>query len=124
MPPALQPTSSPGAPLNLRRPLLLILRLLQLRVLHQQGQSESSKVMCCLAVGKWFVKLCHNRRFTDVYACLHREMANGCGGSSPPANAGVMDDVTKSPCEGAMHRLQMLRQVSCPQVLCRSSAAA
>ena len=29
-----------------------------------------------------------------------------------PRSSGVMDNVTHSPCEGAVHRLQMLRQVS------------
>ena len=97
---------------------------LLLRALHQHNWPDSLKVMYCLAVHKQSVKLCHSRSRTDVHACGHRETANGCGGSSPPANAGVMDDVTKSPCEGAVHRLQMLRQVSCPQGLCRPSAAA
>ena len=100
------------------------LKLLQLNALHQQGQSDSSKVMCCLAIDKWSVKLCHSRSLTDRHARLHREMANGCGGSSPqPTSSGVMDDVTKSPCEGAMHRLQMLRQVDHLWISCRLSDA-
>ena len=44
------------------------LKLLQLNALHQQGQSDSSKVMCCLAIDKWSVKLCHSRSLTDVRA--------------------------------------------------------
>lgn len=43
-----------------------------------------------------------------------REDANGHAEPSPrPSNFGVMDNVTKSPCDGAVHRLQLLRQVSC-----------
>ena len=41
-----------------------------------------------------------------------REEANGhAEHSSRPSTSGVMDDVTRSPCEGAVHRLQMLREV-------------